>query len=256
MEKLLNLGCGTRAHPAWTNVDFKARAAGVIEHNLLKGLPFVDESFDVVYHSHLLEHLPKRQGPVFLKECFRILRSDGIIRVAVPDLEQIVRYYLSILEQANHGDKEAGSKYEWLLIEMFDQMVRNNPGGEMLEYWKMNPMPAEDFVIERVGSEVLNVLKVIRQKPQHNARQGSQDSINIENDPVKIGNFRLSGEIHQWMYDRYSLKKLLEEAGFRKVRKCAAAESLIPDFNSYLLDIESDGSVRKPDSLFMEGLKT
>lgn len=252
--KLLNLGCGTRTHPSWTNVDFKAHTDGVIEHNLLAGLPFADESFGAVYHSHLLEHLPKSYAPKFLKECFRILRNGGIIRVAVPDLEQIARLYLSLLEDADRGD-ETAMKYEWILLEMFDQMVRNRPGGEMLEYWKMNPMPAEDFVVERVGSEVLNALKVIRQNEQPVAPQEGPRSLYVENDPVKIGNFRLSGEIHQWMYDRYSLKKLLKDAGFREIRKCAADESSIPNFSNYLLDVEPDGSVRKPDSLFMEGIK-
>jgi hypothetical protein len=57
------------------------------------------------------------------------------------------------------------------------------------------------------------------------------------------------------MYDRYSLGKLLKQAGFREVRVFRADESMIANFNSYLLDIEPDGSVRKPDSLFMEGRK-
>jgi hypothetical protein len=57
------------------------------------------------------------------------------------------------------------------------------------------------------------------------------------------------------MYDRYSLRLLLENAGFKHASVCGADESHIPNFNSYLLDIEADGSVRKPDSLFMEGQK-
>jgi hypothetical protein len=34
-----------------------------------------------------------------------------------------------------------------------DQMVREESGGEMLKYWQQNPMPAEEFVIERTGRE-------------------------------------------------------------------------------------------------------
>jgi hypothetical protein len=56
------------------------------------------------------------------------------------------------------------------------------------------------------------------------------------------------------MYDRYSLRRLLEQAGFIDVRICRADESRIPDFNSYNLDIV-EGKVRKPVSLFMEGIK-
>jgi hypothetical protein len=56
------------------------------------------------------------------------------------------------------------------------------------------------------------------------------------------------------MYDRVSLKRLLEECGFTHVRVCTAYESRIEGFASYGLDIV-DGRVRKPDSLFMEAIK-
>jgi hypothetical protein len=72
---------------------------------------------------------------------------------------------------------------------------------------------------------------------------------------LEIGRFRRSGEVHHWMYDRYSLQVLLESVGFEQVRVCQANESLIPNFTEYGLDVETDGRVRKPDSLFMEAIK-
>jgi hypothetical protein len=57
------------------------------------------------------------------------------------------------------------------------------------------------------------------------------------------------------MYDSYSLGKILEDAGFRNIKRQKAHESLIENFNDYLLDIEPGGLVRKPDSLFMEAVK-
>ena len=249
---LLNLGCGNRYHLDWINVDFHSTGEGVIAHNLTESLPFEDNSFNVVYHSHLLEHFPKNLAPVFLKECFRVLKDGGIIRVVVPNLEQIIRCYLSSLEKSLMGDEKSQKQYEWIMLELFDQMVRNVSGGEMLEYWKQDPMPAESFVIERMGSEVLNVITNIRNNKNKYIASPSQKS---PSNPQKIGEFRLSGEIHQWMYDRYSLGALLRQIGFKDAKVCLANESQIPNFNSYLLDIESDGSVRKPDSLFMEGRK-
>jgi hypothetical protein len=69
------------------------------------------------------------------------------------------------------------------------------------------------------------------------------------------GMFRKSGEIHYWMYDRFSLRRMLQQTGFVDVCVCGAGESRIPDFNSYNLDVV-EGQVRKPDSLFMEGTKS
>jgi predicted SAM-dependent methyltransferase len=254
--KLLNLGCGKSFHPDWVNVDFHSTEPGVISHNLNQGIPFEDNSFDVVYHSHLLEHFPKSHAPVFLKECYRVLRISGTIRVAVPDLEQIVRWYLKLFEQSLNGNEEAQKKYEWIMIELFDQMVRNCSGGEMLKYWSREYIPAEDFVIERVGSEAKNsISQIIKLKSEWKMNDSCTNADNENTNPLSIGAFRLSGEVHQWMYDRYSLGKLLDQAGFQNIKVCRANESRIPDFHSYLLDIEADGSVRKPDSLFMEARK-
>src|SRR3989338_5668159 len=59
----------------------------IIGQSLLRPLEFADNTFYAVYHSHLLEHLPKRYVPVFLQECWRVLKPGGILRVVVPDLE-------------------------------------------------------------------------------------------------------------------------------------------------------------------------
>jgi len=254
MMRYLNLGCGRRYHQQWSNVDFHATGPGVIAHDLTRRLPFSDNSYDVVYHSHVLEHFSKRGAPEFLKECYRVLSPGGIMRVVVPDLEQIARVYLSIVEAAKRGDAAAAQKYDWIVIELFDQMVRSAPGGEMLRYWKQNPMPAEDFVIERVGSEVLNVLSVLRNAGQSPGAQPDEACTAIT-DPLEVGKFRLSGEVHQWMYDEFSLARLLQNTGFCDIRRRAANESAIEDFNRFLLDIEPDGSVRKPESLFLEARK-
>lgn len=260
--KLLNLGCGNHYHRKWINVDFQSNGDGVIAHDLNKGIPYKNSSFDAVYHSHLLEHFSKQYAPTFIKECYRVLKPGGIIRVVVPDLEQITRLYLDSLDSALKGDTKAQQRYEWLMLELYDQTVREMPGGEMLEYWKQNPMPAESFVIERYGSEVLNFLQQFRMKNTANSDMYTPctstckvDNLGERQSPQKIGEFRLSGEIHKWMYDRYSLSNLMHQAGFNNIRTCQATKSGIVNFNTYLLDVGKNGSVRKPDSLFMEALK-
>jgi hypothetical protein len=69
------------------------------------------------------------------------------------------------------------------------------------------------------------------------------------------GRFRRSGEIHKWMYDRYSLARLLESAGFTLPRNMGPAESKIGGWAAFNLDTEADGTVYKPDSLYMEATR-
>lgn len=275
--KYLNLGCGYHysIKEPWINLDFIKTGETVIAHNLLKGIPFADHTFAVVYHSHVLEHFAKSDGFIFLKECYRVLAHEGIIRIAIPDLEQIVRNYLKYLEIGlkEPANQMAKANYDWMMIEMYDQTVRNYGGGEMANYIFQKEIPNETFVFERIGEEgrelrnyYLN-LKSETQVPQKAKRRSLSaiaKAVVKRSNPFKadqdarkatqIGNFRLQGEIHQWMYDRYSLRSILQEIGFKEIEVMTSETSRIPDWNSYQLDAK-DGKTRKPDSLFIEATK-
>ena len=257
---LLNLGCGSHHHAAWLNVDLVSGDDSVLEHDLNKPLPFPAERFRAVYHSHVLEHLPRHKAPAFLRECHRVLKPGGIIRVVVPNLERSAELYLENLRGALAGDPVAKERYEWSIVELLDQMVQHHAdGGEIYRYLCQDPIPAFDFVVSRFGHEVTSKLDVIR----GHVRGWKENGITIEwfneqrdrASAMDVGKHRLSGMVHQWMYDRYSLGKILTEAGFRNVAVQSAQSSQIPDFASYGLDVMPDGQIRKPDSLFMEGVK-
>jgi SAM-dependent methyltransferase len=248
--KMLNVGCGRHFHPDWVNIDIAPSDPRVIAHNVLDKIPFPEESFDVVYHSSVLEHLPKWSAPDFIAECYRVLVPGGVLRVGIPDLETICRLYLHHLERALAGEPGAADRYDWMLMELLDQMVRDESGGEMLRFWKQRPVPAKDFVIERVGSIAGNYIASLASQPLSDKPE-TREALS----PVDVGRFRQAGEVHKWMYDRFSLARLLTAQGFVEPNVRPAAESAIPGFSSYGLDLETDGRVRKPDSLFMEAVK-
>lgn len=279
--KLLNLGCGNTYHKKWTNIDFISNSEYVQTHNLLKGIPFSENSFDVVYHSHVLEHFSKNDGINFIQECFRVLDINGVLRIAVPNLEEIAKEYLENLNLAMSGNIQAKSNYEWIKLELLDQMVRNESGGEMKSYLNKQVIPNESYVYNRIGQEgkkirevflnskakSLNIekkdkrqdnfLKIVFKKFKKNILSFKKREKVISSEDLnslKIGKFRLGGEIHQWMYDRYSLTKLLNEIGFEDIKVCSAFESSVLNWNSYNLDVVN-GEIRKPDSLFIEAIK-
>lgn len=259
--KLLNLGCGKRFIAEWTNLDFVKTGEGVVAHNLLKGIPFPSNTFDVVYHSHVLEHFSKNDGQEFIAECYRVLRPNGIIRVAVPDLEQIVRNYISFLEKAKRGNNEAVLNYDWTLLELFDQMIRNENGGTMGKVFKQAQLPNEEFIFSRMGADAKKTrniyLKLGNKKNIHNKKGilATLKSYLPFYKTYKLGKFRQEGEIHQWMYDQFSLGRLLKGVGFSHPQTMTAHTSHIKNWEKYqFLDVENS-VVRKPDSLFMEAIK-
>jgi SAM-dependent methyltransferase len=58
-------------------------------------LPFDDGSVDAIYSSHFLEHVRREDALGFLRECHRVLRTGGVLRLVVPDLRRLARLYLA-----------------------------------------------------------------------------------------------------------------------------------------------------------------
>ncbi len=127
----LNVGCGMTptkgclnfdnsfsirlsAFPRLSNMLFKAKLLDkpqmnyirfCREHNIewadaTRRIPVPDNSAEVLYSSHMLEHLDRQEVTMFLAEARRVLISGGIIRLAVPDLERHINSYMS------HGDAD------------------------------------------------------------------------------------------------------------------------------------------------------
>ena len=213
-----------------------------------------------------------------MAECYRVLKPGGIVRVGVPDLEKICQVYLSTLAAALDGEEKAADDYEWIMVELCDQTVREKGGGGMLEYLRQNPLPNETFVYERIGEEGRQLTTALRRQDSHGKhsqptflhrvkkRLRSLPSTAKRRIPqwllgahdrqaLEIGRFRLAGEVHQWMYDRYSLARLLCAVGFQDTQVQSAITSRIPNWTSFHLDTTLDGEVIKPDLFFMEAIK-
>jgi predicted SAM-dependent methyltransferase len=269
---LVNLGCGARYHPDWINIDIAADSPAVIAHDLSRGIPLGDASCDAVYHSNILEHFRRADARAFICECFRVLKPGGILRVATPDLERLCRLYLEKLEAASAGDPVAAHDYDWLMLELYDQTVREKSGGQMLEFLHQHPLPNEAFVLGRIGEEGR---KILAGAPAPRSRSLGREILRRPRTvfdllgtgvlkfffggdasrALGIGRFRLAGEVHHWMYDRFSLKRLLVSVGFAGPTLRPSDESAIADWNRFHLDTLENGRTIKPDSFFMEAVK-
>jgi hypothetical protein len=120
----INVGCGSEPINGWVNFDnslsvrlFKyylfARFLhwiGVINNEQMhfiavgkareikwadaRKLPISDGSVEIIYSSHMLEHLDRKDAILFLAEAKRVLRVGGVIRLCIPDIRLLVDDYL------------------------------------------------------------------------------------------------------------------------------------------------------------------
>lgn len=87
----LHVGCGANRFPGWLNADISPTADIVVF--MERSLPFKQDFLERIYSEHVLEHVPYETGVFFLSEAHRTLMPGGCIRIAVPDLEDIVDSY-------------------------------------------------------------------------------------------------------------------------------------------------------------------
>ncbi|NTV03540.1 glycosyltransferase, partial [bacterium] len=120
---LVNVGCGDQPLPGFVNLDLDRDAD--LKLDVRRGLPFADGTVDGIHSEHFVEHLTQGELLAFLRECRRALRPGGVVRVATPDLAEIVRCYLDPDWHERCGLKDYG--YDWLAnpCEMLNVCLRD-----------------------------------------------------------------------------------------------------------------------------------
>lgn len=243
--KILNLGCGAKVSqdPDVLNIDWspkhilaklapssaitklfgkdnaallsKIKCASFKLHDLRRGIPANDNSIDAVYHSHVLEHLDRKDVDNFFSDIYRVLKPGGIHRIVVPDFQQICASYMNSFNLYHCKAKSLDSKHEDTIAECIEQSVRKDSAAYTVASSKFEKLIQKYF----------------------------------------FGDARSRGETHQWMYDFYSLKYILKSHDFSGIEQVAYSKSNVKDWIKYGLDTDINGNEYKPRSLYVECFK-
>lgn len=124
-KNYVQFGCGLCAPKEWVNFDaspllrlqklpmvghwvpsgpFGRFPTNVCYGDIVQGLPIPENSVQLLYCSHVLEHLSLTDFRQALQNCYRYLQPDGVFRLVLPDLEAMAKQYLS----ADSPDAAAG----------------------------------------------------------------------------------------------------------------------------------------------------
>ena len=89
----LHLGCGQKNFGEdWIHID--GSEYDHIKYHDIANLPFEDNTCDLIYASHVLEYFDRDQVLVVLNEWQRVLKPDGVLRLAVPDFGAMAKLYV------------------------------------------------------------------------------------------------------------------------------------------------------------------
>jgi predicted SAM-dependent methyltransferase len=106
----LHLACGFNPKAGWLNVDLIGAKADLF-WDLRRGFPLADGTVDAIFHEHFLEHLPLDEGFRLSRECRRVLKPDGVLRIGVPDVGSLLQRYSS-------GDPDTRGIHPTALLEI------------------------------------------------------------------------------------------------------------------------------------------
>ena len=84
-------------HPSYTQMD--RRGGQFVQITADAGeapWPFETGGFDVVYASHIIEHMEEGKTDNFMGEAYRILKPGGILKLATPDFARVAEAYLKV----------------------------------------------------------------------------------------------------------------------------------------------------------------
>ncbi len=243
-----NIGAGSFSHPCWTNVDFASehyqrhQQANFIHYDLtaLEPLPITDNSAEIIYSSHTVEHVNDAAVENLLAHAYRALKPGGCIRLTMPDAE------LEYLAYARNDRL------------FFDWIDRYQKKDKWRRVFAVSPskVSLEQVFISQVAGQLSQLSK------DNSSDKLSDDEIkaifqkNPQVEALDLFCKRCSfnpdfpGQHMNW-WSETKLRAFLQKAGFTKVYRSGYGQSLLLP----LRDTRYFDSTRPRISLYMEAFK-
>lgn len=252
-KRFYNIGAGSFYHPHWTNVDFysdwysfndKTSLSG-IHHDLmtLKELPIENDSAEVVYSSHTVEHITDEAAQKMFNESYRILKKGGILRIATPNIDLEYRAYKDNDRSYFYWIDNYSMKKEIERVNITKPM--NQASIEQIFLYHFAGSASElhgDGVKERISDDELKNL--FSEKSFENAMNYCTSKCDVEIQSKYPGN-----HINWWNPEK--MTKMFKEAGFTKIFRSGYGQS----FSPAMRDVALFDKTHPKMSLYMEAIK-
>ena len=242
-----NIGAGTWQHEAWTNVDLPPQSeafakiqAPCIYHNLVENedLPIVPRSAELIYTSHVIEHLPDIHANKLFVSVHKSLKDGGVFRVVTgPDADTDLAALL----------RKDGSWWYFYEDEDYANAVRESGPMSLTDKWLLHVASPRSHYSGTPCERKYSANEVNAMLERHRS------------DPAKVRdvlteglafNVRYPGDHLSW-WNAEKLIRQLREAGFTVAEKSAYGQS-----RSYLMrDLRWFDTTYPQISVYVEAVK-
>jgi predicted SAM-dependent methyltransferase len=229
-KKFYNIGAGGFRHPFWTNVDMSNEhydrlfEAGRfdIAHDLLRRepIPVPENSAELIYTSHTIEHIDDISVKFLLSDCYRMLRPGGVLRIVSPDINLIYRAWQSGDRDFFYWDNDPGQN--------------DNPEAACLKRPLRQATLSQLFLLEFAASVAEISLEGAQERindEQLNKLFGElpfEDALNYCSSRCPMELQKKYPALHiNWFHEK-KLKTLLSEAGFSIIYRSGYLQSAAP----------------------------
>lgn len=225
-KRFYNIGAGSFYHPYWTNVDFynnwyKHEQENIgIHFDLMQcgPLPIQSDSAEIVYTSHVIEHVTDQAIRNLFNEAYRILKKDGVFRVTAPDVNL---WYRAFINNDRYLFQDSIEFYSDPLVmeELEINSMREADLGSIFQYYfSATTSPLTKYnLTKKFSDEELHSL--FHEKTYEDALDYICSFSKF--DPTKAG-------YHINWVNADKVKKMLERAGFTSVMVSAYGQSVNP----------------------------
>lgn len=220
----LNIGPGKWVKKGWKRLDCYTNLTNFnIDLRNMTSLPLKDNVLEKVFSSHCIEHIEDNHLDVLIKELYRCMQPNGILRLSCPDADQALEAYKT-------GNKKW---FEWLTPNSMEKMLINT--FVSYESGKAIPEVADELIKEKF--ETLEKEEFIRWCV-------------AQADRTRPYIAHINGHYFDKLY------KKLSDAGFIGIKRSTYRGSEEEEFRGELFDLYPAFSVyiecRKPEILLKE----
>ena len=226
-KKFLNVGAGKFNHKFWTNVDYGSEQYAKIQNEFIElnlierpKFPFEDNSIELIYTSHTIEHITDESVINFIKESQRILKKGGVLRITCPDSNLLL----------NSVKFKVKDFWNWRIEWFLNKFEINS-----------NEIELEDFLVRELSTarcrffensnDPLHPLEVREKMEKLEDNDFLQWIVEKNSFDDKFANYH----INYWNFEK--LKKMCIEAGFSNIYHSGFGQSLSPPLtNTKLFD--------------------